>query len=229
MTPPRAARDRLAPSVSHACVARLLSCVLLLASLASATIALAQQARPAGPVIERVLGDVWLARSGDAVAPRAGMTLSRFDRLITGPQSRAAIAFPDGSRLLLGAEAEATVADFIAEEGRQRATLRLDVPRGPFRLILADPRPGPQRQVLVRAAGITLMLSSGDLWVGPTSSGTAVLAIYGRVEVRNAGGSLILDRKRQGTLLRAATAVPDLPAVWPRERIEHALTQVAFD
>lgn len=179
--------------------------------------------------IERLQGDVGLIRGGVVLVPKRGDEIARRDRISTGDTSRVGILFPDGSRLLLGAHAEAFIEDYLPQEGRQRATIMLEVSKGPFRLVLTETRRGPEKQVLVKTNGTMLVVKATDVWAGPIDGATGILSIAGTVQVRNAGGSLVLDRKRQGTMIRGAGINPDKPAVWPRDKIERALTLVAFD
>lgn len=203
------------------CLAVALMLVLTLPSAAQTTSPVA--------VLERAQGEVFLLRAGAPIATTTRLDLKRRDRIITGETSRASIVFPDGSRLVLGSNAEAVVEDYLPQKGRQRPTLMLEVPYGPFRLSLADPKSEPDKHVVVRTGSATLAVKASDLWVGPVEGGIGILAIAGKVQVRNAGGSLVLDRSRQGTLLRSPALDPDKPSVWNRNQIERALTMVAFD
>ncbi len=180
-------------------------------------------------VLERAQGDVEFVRAGVSMTAALGSDLQRRDRVTTGATSRAAILFPDGSRLALGANAEAVVEDFLPENGRQRATIMLEVPSGAFRLSLTPSKSSADKHVVVRTRGTTLAVKATDIWVGPLDEGIGVLAIAGKVHVRTAAGSLVLDRKRQGTLLRSPAINPDKPAIWSRDQTERALTVVAFD
>ncbi len=219
---------RLRTSLRRASFAPLLAILWVMAALGWSYRAYGS---PPMPVLERVQGDVTLIRSGNPISPTRGVVVMRRDRLLTGPHSRAAVLFPDGSRLLLGANAEFILDDLMPPDGRQRAALRIDVPHGAFRLIMAEPndlRRGPERQVLVRTARASVMLNTGDLWAGPLEDSTGVLAIYGKMQVRNDAGSLVLDRKRQGTLIKPSAGLGE-PTVWPRHRVEQALMQSVFD
>ena len=180
--------------------------------------------------MERVEGHVRMVRSGAATPLHRAAQVLRQDRILTGPGSRAAVLFPDGSRLLIGADAEAIVEDYLPEDGRQRAVILLDVPKGPVRLLLSKPRHGPAKQAMIRSRGTTVTPAPSqhiiDVWTGPMDGTTAVLAIVGRLSVRTEAGSLVLNKKRQGTFVAGPTASPDVPAVWPRARIDQALMAV---
>lgn len=180
--------------------------------------------------MERVEGRVSVVRGGQQIPLVRGAPIQRHDWLTAPPGSRAAILFPDGSRLLMGGGAEVVVEDYLPEDGRQRAVILIDARRGPVRLLLSKSRSGPAKQAVVRSAGTVLTpapsQSHTDLWTGAIDGTTAVLAIVGRLNVRTDAGSLVLDKKRQGTFVRSAKASPELPAVWPKARVEQALAQV---
>ncbi len=179
---------------------------------------------------DRIEGQVRLVRADASITLTAGSEVRRQDRILTGRESRAAIHFPDGSRLLIGADAEAVIEDYLPEDGRQRAVILLDVPKGPVRLLLSQPRHGPAKQASIRSHGLVVSPAPSqhiiDMWTGPMDGAVAVLAIVGRLNVRNAAGSLVLHKKRQGTFVTSPTTSPDAPAMWPRARIEQALAAV---
>jgi hypothetical protein len=220
------------PGLAPVQLRRVLVLVPSILTAALLTIGTADSLRPVDSGvarIERVLGDVGVARAGGSEAAVAGVRLRRHDRITTGDASRAAIAFPDGSRLLIGSNTQAVVEDFQPESGRRRTTLMLEVTGGPFRLQLSAVGRGQDKRVVVRTEEGTYLVKSRDLWSGPLDGATGVLSIAGSVQVRTDGGFLVLDRKRQGTMLRGHDATPDAPDIWPHAKIERALIQVAFD
>jgi hypothetical protein len=205
----------------------LLAIFAAVASLIS-TVAIAEP-RPA--YFESVRGEVAITRAGEEMLPRTGGIVLRNDRIETGPAARAAITFPDGSRLFLGAQTEAVIIDYTPELGRQRAVILLEVSRGPIRLLMAQSPIGSAKTATIRGPGGVVVAGPSrtmiDLWTGPVGGGEmAVLAIVGRLQVRNGAGSLVLDRKRQGTRIAGPEDIPGYPMVWPRTDIERALASV---
>lgn len=179
--------------------------------------------------LEQVRGDVRVSRASKTERAQSGIPLQRGDRIETGVASRAIIGFADGSRFMLGGDGAVVVEDVLIAQGRQRATIMLNVPDGAFRLMMAEPPPGVARMATVRTRYGVLSAARGDVWAGPKDGGMAVLVVYGRVEVRNDRGSLVLDKKRSATLIAGRDAEPRIPAQWQRGDVDSALLTVSFD
>jgi hypothetical protein len=148
---------------------------------------------------------------------------------MTGPSSRALLAFDDGSRLSVGENALIVVADYMRERGRRSGALILDLIRGAIRLVAAEPRESPGKRVEVRTAAATISSQGVDFWSGPVGEQIAILVIKGKVEVRNDAGLVRLDRKRSGTLVSDRSTPPEKPTVWPAKRARQILHTVAFE
>lgn len=205
-----------------------------LIAVAATAAALAANSKPAAPgdkvgIIQHAQGKVHVERNGLSTNVTNGDPISRRDHLMTGPASRALLAFDDGSRLAVGENAVIVVADYMREEGRRSGALILDLIRGAIRLIAAKPEKSPDKRVEVRTAAATISSQGMDLWSGPVGEQIAVLVIKGKVEVRNDAGLVTLDRKRLGTFVSNRDSAPEKPTVWPANQARQMLHTVALE
>ena len=82
--------------------------------------------------------------------------------------------------------------------------------------------------VEVRTPLATISAQAVDMWSGPVEGGLGVLVIGGKLDVRNDAGWVMLDRKRQGTLVSSRMVAPQKPGQWSAEHASRMLHTVAF-
>jgi hypothetical protein len=216
--------------------ANLLSRNLAAASLAlilATGAVLAATSRPENPRdsvarVELAQGLAQLERNGLTIDLQSGQTVARRDQVRTGPTGRVSLLFHDGSRLAVGENALLLVADYVAEEGRRRGALILDLIRGAIRLVASKAQRAPDKRIEVRTAAATLSSQGVDFWSGPVDDTLAVLLIAGKLDVRNEAGLVMLDRKRQVTHVSDRGTPPEKPTYWSVERARQSLLTVAF-
>lgn len=179
-------------------------------------------------LVERVQGDAQLERAGHRHGLSAGQTLTRYDRLRTAPAARLAVVFDDGSGLVLGESTVVVLEDYLPEEGRRAAALMLEIVTGAVRLSVSKPVKALNKRVEVRLPSGVLRLSSGEFWVGPADSGTGVVLISGKLDVRNEAGLVALEKARLGTVLKGILLAPDKPTTWSREKMNDVVRTVEF-
>jgi ferric-dicitrate binding protein FerR (iron transport regulator) len=141
-------------------------------------------AAPVSPgiaTLDRVEGDVWVVASGNRAPARSGLTLASGDALETvGKASQAVVEFPDGTRLVLGAD---TIVDSIRIADGKRVSLKQGV--------LAA-------QVSRQPAGelMTFVTASAEARVLGTRLTLSVTSFSTRLEVRE--GKVRVARKDDG-------------------------------
>jgi hypothetical protein len=210
-------------------VLALSGCILALACAS----AMGAANRPAGsgkPVakVDRVLGETRVERAGASRAPKPGTWLRRDDSVQTGPGARLALTFRDGSRLAIGENTVLVIGDCQPEQGRKSGTLIVDLRQGAMRLSAAEPAKAPAKRVEVRTQAGSITARSMDVWSGPIDGKVGVLLIGGRVDVRNDAGSVVLHKKRLGTMVSHRASAPEKAVSWPKEKVKQALLTVAF-
>jgi len=178
--------------------------------------------------VDRVLGEARVERSGASSSLKAGRWLRRSDALRTGPGARLALTFRDGSRLVMGESAVLVIGNYQPENGRKSGTLILDLRQGAMRLAAAAPAKAPAKRVEVRTRAGSIAARSMDVWSGPIDGKVGVLLIGGRVDVRNDAGSVVLHKKRLGTVVSNRASAPERAVKWPPEKVNQALLTVAF-
>jgi hypothetical protein len=178
--------------------------------------------------VERVRGDTRVERAGTSSPLKAGKWLRRSDTLTTGPGARLSLTFRDGSRLAMGENTLLAIGDYHPERGRKSGALILDLRRGAMRLTAAEPANAPAKRVEVRTPAGSIAARSMDVWSGPVDGKVGVLLIGGRVDVRNDAGSVVLHKKRLGTVMSNRASPPEKAVSWPKEKAKQALLTVAF-
>jgi len=198
---------------------------LFLGALCSQPIA---QGLEAIGLIEGLTGEATITRGPSVVAARAGDPLHRGDRISTAAGARLSSVLGDGSRIQLGENAILVVRDFIAERGRRSGALLLDLLSGPIRLTASKPLSAPDKRIEIRTPAASIMASSPDLWSGEVDGVRGVLLMAGKAHVRNDAGSVLMERRKAGTLVTVRQSPPQPVAGWAQDKIGLALTSVAL-
>lgn len=178
--------------------------------------------------VDRMLGEARIERDGASNRIMAGKRLRRYDSLKTGAGARLSFTFRDGSRAAIGENTVLVIGDYVPEHGRRSGVLILDLRQGAMRLTAAAPAQAPAKRVEVRTRAASITARAMDVWSGPVDGRVGVLVIGGRVDVRNDGGSVVLHKKRLGTLVSNRASAPDSAVSWPVEKVKQALLTVAF-
>jgi hypothetical protein len=179
-------------------------------------------------VVEQVQGDVTLDRGGKSEKLSAGRPISRHDRLATGATARLALAFRDGSRLVLGENGALTIDDWRAEQGRTSGVLLLDLEKGAVRLTASKPLKAPDKRVELRTPVAIISVRGTDVWSGPIDSATGIIVLAGAIDVRNDAGMVLLDKQNAGTIVRDRSSAPERPRGFNADQITKAMTTVDF-
>lgn len=183
-------------------------------------------------VVDRVQGEARLVRRTETIPVDTGHPVVGGDRFRTGADSRLLILFHDGTRLTLGESAEAFIADFVYNPIRRSGAALLDIIKGAFRFTSGEVGRLSDKRIRLRTYAATASTSSTrgiDLWGGPIDDSYGLLLLTGEdIEVRNAGGMVVLDRKRLGSTIPAQGVAPDMPVAWNKDKVGKAIATVAF-
>jgi hypothetical protein len=178
--------------------------------------------------VDRVQGEARVERGGASAPLKAGDPLRRYDYLKTENGARLSLSFRDGSRLSIGENAFVVIGDYRPEHGRKSGTLILDLREGALRLTAAEPGKAPDKRVEVRTSAGTIAARAMDVWSGPIDGQVGVLLMGGRVDVRNDAGSVVLHKKKLGTIVAHRASAPEKAVRWPSEKVKQAIRSVAF-
>jgi hypothetical protein len=214
----------------HSCRVLAVTCSLL---AFAGVPALSASSHPAGhgravAKVDRMLGAARVERGGASSPIKVGRWLRRSDTLKTGAGGRVSLKFKDGSRLALGDNAVLVIGDYVPERGRQSGALLLDLRKGAMRLTAAEPEKAPSKRVEVRTQAGRITARAMDVWSGPIDGKVGVLLMGGRVDVRNDAGSVVLHKKRLGTLVSDQASPPEKAVNWPVDKVKQALLTVSF-
>jgi hypothetical protein len=204
---------------------RIMPAVVLVA-LAAALAAIGGHARTAAGVgeVERTKLSVNASVGGGkrALHPAAPVFLK--ETVETGDAARAMLRFSDRTQVTMGEKASLLVDEFVFASGGSTV---LKLARGALRYTSGVGR-DPTTEVRLVTPVATIGIRGTDFWVGPIEGAVGVVLLDGVVEIANAGGTVVLDEPREGTLIFGAAVAPGQPAIWPDERIARALATTGF-
>ena len=189
---------------------------------------MAQKAAPASGIgsVKLLQGAATLERGGKAEALVMGASVQRLDRLTTTVGARVPLEFADGSQLALGEKAELVIDEYLYSA--KSSLVLLDMAKGAFRFATGQIGKVSDKRIEVRLPAATLAVRGTEFWGGEIDGGIGVLVLAGRIEVRNPHGSVVLDRKGQGTMILGPGKAPERPVIWGRDKLERALASTAL-
>ncbi|SNS38253.1 FecR family protein [Sphingomonas laterariae] len=104
--------------------------IALIATLALSSPALAEIGR-----VKRVVGQAWVERSGQKLAPAPGFALSKGDTLATGRDGRLSITFIDNTRFSAGPNSRIALSEFRFDETSHKGQFVTKVDRGSLAVV----------------------------------------------------------------------------------------------
>ena len=160
-----------------------------------------------------------------ALAPDAPIHLN--DIVTTGDGARLEITLIDGSRITVGARARVIIDGFLYQPAQTGARLEASV-EGAFRFISGGIGRTVGNRVALRTPFAIIGVRGTDFWAGPVDDVSGVVLFEGAVTVSAADAQVTLDQPGQGTNITAQGQPPGAVTVWPQDKVDRALAQVAF-
>ncbi len=179
-------------------------------------------------VVEQVQGRATIDKNGAAHPLLVGASVARYDRLETSAGARLALSFKDGSRLVLGENGRVTIEDWRPEQGRSSGVLLLDLESGAVHLTAAKSSKAPDKRVELRTPVAVISVRGTDVWSGPIDSATGVMVLAGKVDVRNDAGSILMDKRHVGTLIKDRNSPPEGARGFLPDQIMRAMGAIDF-
>jgi hypothetical protein len=143
------------------------------------------------------------------------------EEVTTGKDARAVLRFRDGSVLMIGADAEVVLDDYVYGNSGGVITLI----KGALRFTSGKMgRLGLKIKMPVATIGIR----GTDFWAGETRGGYGVLLVRGEVDVTNAAGTVTLRAPHEGTFIATDGSAPGAATIWKDRDQQKALAGVAF-
>lgn len=179
-------------------------------------------------VVEQIQGKATIDKRGSVSPIVTGASVSRYDRLETSAGARLALTFKDGSRLVLGENGRVTIEDWRPEQGRSGGVLLLDLQSGAVRLTASKPAKAPDKRVELRTPVAVISVRGTDVWSGPIESGTGVMVLAGKIDVRNDAGSVLMDKPHVGTIIKDKNSPPEGARGFLPDQIMKAMGAINF-
>ena len=106
--------------------------------------------------------------------------------------------------------------------------LLLDLEKGAVRLTASKPQKAPDKRVELRTPVAVIAVRGTDVWSGPIDSATGVMVLAGAIDVRNDAGSVLLDKRHAGTIVRDRSSAPERQRGFNADQVMKAMTTVDF-
>lgn len=139
----------------------------------------------------RVAEPVELRRGEEVSALRSGSPLLADDRIVTGPQGRAALQLAGGGQLRLGGDSALRLHSADAPDAGIGGVARMVLERGALRLDARAPLPQDYR---LNVGRLRLRVYGGEAWTELGARGENVCLLSGAVEIVTESGTERLDQ-----------------------------------
>jgi hypothetical protein len=177
--------------------------------------------------VGRLVGSAEGTTEGKTQALAAGAPVHMDDLVTTSAASKLEIGFDDGSMLRLGEKASIRIDRFVYQPEGTTNLLQLTV-EGPFRFISGKLTKIAGNQASVTTPFATIGIRGTDFWGGPIDGAFGVFLLEGAVSVTNTAGVQSMNSAGQGTNVGGPGQAPGAVTIWPQDKVERALSTVAF-
>ena len=187
----------------------------------------AQSSNTAGQVI-RAQGQAMAISGGENRVLQPGSIVAMDDTLVTLENSRVEIKLIDGTTLTLGEKATLRINALIFNQSDAAVSRLAIFVEGAMRMLSGRISAKDGADVQVNTPASALAVRGTDFWTGPIDGQFGVLLVEGEVNVRTLGGEVTLSEPGSGTNIADAAAAPGPVRIWPQDKVDRALAQVAF-
>ncbi|MGE4299707.1 MAG: FecR domain-containing protein [Desulfovibrionaceae bacterium] len=180
--------------------------------------------------VTRIQGAVRASLDGAVRTLAMGDALRLGETVLTGPQARLEVVFPDGSALTLGEETEFVVDAYLYDPDAGRGGALFALATGAFRVVTGRMTAMRGASLEVRTPRASIGIRGTDFWGGYLSPDVLeVLLLSGDwLEVRNRVGVTILDEPGEGVSVPSPDQAPGPVMHWPEAKMRRAVDTVAF-
>jgi hypothetical protein len=178
--------------------------------------------------VSRIQGDASGTRGTATQALGANTSVYPNEVVTTGDDTRLEITFTDNTRLTLGEKVKLSLDTYIYNRAAGIGTIKFEV-AGAFRFVSGRLSKLANSSVNVGTPAANIGIRGTDFWAGPIDNqALGVLLVVGAVDVSNAAGTQILNRRGQGTNIATQGAAPGPVTFWPADKVSRALAAVTF-
>lgn len=177
-------------------------------------------------------GSAMILRGGAGAAAEqltVGAPVAIHDVIATGKDSRAMIAFIDGSRTAIGAEAEMGIDNFNFNDlDSKQSFARFRFPIGPFHFQPGQVADAERPDVTLVTGYGKINVRGTDVWAGMVDDLYGVYVPKGELTIETNRGRIIL-REGEGTFIRNANSIPERGRPWTTEALTMAQTRTRMN
>lgn len=181
-----------------------------------------------GTIVE-IEGTASRATSGNATSESLNIDAPVYahDTITTGKDSRALIQFEDDTEITMGEDTNLTIDDYIFSPDASSTTGKFSVLKGAFLFVSGLISKNPEHDVSIETSYGTIGLRGTTVWGGELDGEYGVLVQKGSVEVKNNGGTQVIDQGF-GTFMKSKLDKPRPAALWATEKTQKAVGKIAL-
>ncbi|MDX2470646.1 MAG: FecR family protein [SAR324 cluster bacterium] len=162
---------------------------------------------------------------------KIGQKLYQGDQLETGSNSKAELKLVDGTLIRLSEKSQFTLEEFKYNTQNSIRKAMFSQAQGYFRVIVG--KVGMMKaksRFEVKTPMAIIGVKGTDFFAGPLKVGEVNIALFegGPVEIKNAGGVLLLKNAGEGVNIQNLNKMPKATKQWPAARLAKAKSLVEF-
>lgn len=179
--------------------------------------------------VTRLQNSIELTRAGQLLLVTSGTAIQADDVLQTGGNARLEITLIDGTKIIMGENAKATVDEYIFKLEQGVGTLLFDVLKGSFRLITGSLGNLQKKTITAKTQNAYIGIRGTDFFAGVALGKYGVLLFDGMIIVRNDAGGRILNTAGTGVNVLGPNITPSDVVPWGAGRVEDAVRSTSFN
>lgn len=177
-----------------------------------------------------VVGSVTVNHDNKTIAAQRKTRLYENDIIVSGDNARAQLRFADGTLTTMGANTSMKITMFTFQQKDKPNMAQFELLKGAFRTLSGELLKTSGSQFHVQTPVGTIGIRGTDFWGGYLEADNIdVLLISGEhaIEVKNANGSVMLQKAGEGTTLKKDQTAPQVK-VWPQTKVDKAVATIAW-
>jgi hypothetical protein len=186
-------------------------------------------AEPVGTVLG-VVGTVTVNHENKAISAQRKTPLFENDTITSSENARAQLRFSDGTLTTMGANTSMRIQAFTFKQKNKPNNAQFELLTGAFRTLSGELLKSSGAQFHVQTPVGTIGIRGTDFWGGYLEADNIdVLLISGEhaVEVKNASGTVLLQKAGEGTTLKKDQAAP-VVKTWPQAKVDKAVATITW-
>jgi hypothetical protein len=175
--------------------------------------------------ISEIEGTAAIISNGQSTAAANGAAVHLNDALKTGAGGHVKVTFRDSTVLTLGENASVVVDRYVYDPQKGVGDVLLTTTQGAFRFATGKMKELSAKTISVSTPVADIGVRGTEFWGGLVDGKYSVLLLTGEVNVKNEGGTVLLNSPGLATVIGSRLQAPLHPTLWSLDKIQHALTR----